>query len=341
MSLRHRPFRHAAALLAVLLVGLGAPAAGAQDGVPAGLADGAILTRDTIRHQPERRAFFLSLIERRGFAADAAARVLDSVVVQRITYLSGGLRVAGFLVEPPGRGPLPAVIYNRGGNRGFGSLTETTAFAFLAPLAARGYVVVASQYRGGPGSEGADEFGGADVDDVLNLLPLLEGHPRADAARIGMVGASRGGLMTYLALARTDRLRAAVVLGGMSDAFAAVEERPEMETDVMAEMVPNWAAEREAALLARSPVRWADRLYRGTPLLLLHGSADWRVVPTEAMEMATALLAARHPFRLVMYEGSDHSLTEHRAESFGLMTEWLDRYVRDGAPPPNVEPHGD
>ncbi|HLA63445.1 MAG TPA: hypothetical protein VK610_03405, partial [Rhodothermales bacterium] len=120
MSLR--PFRH----LAVLFLTLVCTQAGAQDGAASGtLPDGTILSRDTLRPQPERRAFFQGLMERRGFSADAAARALDEVVVLRITYLSGGLRVAGFLVEPPGEGPFPAVIYNRGGNRAFGSVTET------------------------------------------------------------------------------------------------------------------------------------------------------------------------------------------------------------------------
>ena len=41
-------------------------------------------------------------------------------------------------------------------------------------------MVVASQYRGNAGGEGKEEFGGKDVNDVLNLLPLLESLPKAD-----------------------------------------------------------------------------------------------------------------------------------------------------------------
>jgi dienelactone hydrolase len=74
-------------------------------------------------------------------------------------------------------------------------------------------VVVGSQYRGAAGSEGKDEFGGADLNDVMNLLPLLEALPNADPSRIGMAGFSRGALMTYLALTKTDRIKAAVVAG--------------------------------------------------------------------------------------------------------------------------------
>lgn len=89
-----------------------------------------------------------------------------------------------------------------------------------------------------------------------------------------MNGWSRGGMMTYLALARTDRIRAAVVGAGVADAFSSTRLRPEMADNVFAELVPNWHTDRERALASRSAVRWAHRLHKQAPILLLHGSAD-------------------------------------------------------------------
>ncbi len=43
---------------------------------------------------------------------------------------------------------------------------------------------------------------------------------RTDTSRIGLFGTSRGGLMTYLALTHTTRIKAAVVHSGISDAVA-------------------------------------------------------------------------------------------------------------------------
>ena len=234
---------------------------------------------------------------------------------------------------------LPAVIYNRGGNREFGAINDTTAMILLGSLAQHGYVVVASQYRGNAGGEGREEFGGADVDDVLNLIPLLDLHPRVDASRIGMYGWSRGGMMTYLALTRTDRVRGAVVGAGLADAFDMVARRPEME-QVFAELVPRWATEREVALEARSAVRWPQRLNKGTPLLLLHGSADWRVDPSEGLAMVAALYEARHPVGFVFFAGGDHRLSAYRRDVARHVCDWFDRYVRDRAPLPNLERHG-
>jgi len=93
-----------------------------------------------------------------------------------------------------------------------------------------------------------------DVNDVLNLIPLLASLPQADTSCIGMYGRSRGGLMTYLALTKTDRIRAAVIGGGMPDAFDTVVRRPEMDAGQFAEVIPNYTQHKEAALHACSPV---------------------------------------------------------------------------------------
>jgi dipeptidyl aminopeptidase/acylaminoacyl peptidase len=90
--------------------------------------------------------------------------------------------------------------------------------------------------------------------------------------------------------------------------------RPEMDTGPFAEVIPDYARHKEASLHARSPVRWPERLHKHTPILLLHGSADWRVHPAQPLAMASALYASRHPFRLVFFEGGDHGLSEHREE---------------------------
>ena len=239
-------------------------------------------------------------------------------------------------------GPHPCLIYNRGGNREFGANSPLRVARRLAKFASWGYVVVASQYRGNAGGEGQEEFGGADVADVLNLIPLLESLPgEADATRMGMIGFSRGGLMTYLALAGTDRMKAAAIVAGVTDSRSGIDERPDMETYVYSELIPDYWQVKDEALLARSPVAWPERLSATTPILLLHGTADWRVHPSESMRMAQALYDLRRPFRLVMYEGADHGLSEHRSEAYAQIRSWLDRYVRDEEALPDLEPHGD
>lgn len=63
------------------------------------------------------------------------------------------------MAKPKKEGKYPCIIYNRGGNRDFGSLKVATGATLMGMLAAQGYVVIASQYRGNAGGEGAEEFG--------------------------------------------------------------------------------------------------------------------------------------------------------------------------------------
>jgi dipeptidyl aminopeptidase/acylaminoacyl peptidase len=275
----------------------------------------------------------------RNLGADAVAvrERLARIDVERITYLSGGYKVKGYLIAPKRGEKLPCLIYNRGGIGDFAALTDLEAVLDLGTIASHGYVVVASQYRGNVGGEGKEEFGGADLEDVLSLFPLLESLPRADATRIGMYGRSRGGLMTYRALTRTDRVRAAIAVGGIADSFDVIAQRPEIER-FYAERVPRWSEEREAALVARSAVRWPEKMSRKTPVLLLHGTADLGVPATQAMRLAESFLKLGHPFRLVLFEGGSHVLTEHLAERDRLVLDWLDTYVRDGKRWPSLEP---
>jgi dipeptidyl aminopeptidase/acylaminoacyl peptidase len=119
-------------------------------------------------------------------------------------------------------------VYNRGGNREFGSIRTADLMEF-AGLALDGFVVLASQYRGNDGGEGAEEFGGADVADVLHLIALGRSLPEVDPDRIYMYGFSRGGMMTYLALKHGAKVRAAAVIGGPADLLSGLARRPEME----------------------------------------------------------------------------------------------------------------
>jgi dipeptidyl aminopeptidase/acylaminoacyl peptidase len=263
---------------------------------------------------------------------------------ERIVYESDGLRIAGFLAypktAPSGAVRLPCVLWNRGGNRDFGAITADFFLARAKRITDWGYVLFASNYRGVPGSEGKDEFGGADVGDVISALRVFDQLSFADRDRIGMWGHSRGGMMTYLALTRTDRVRAAIVGAGIADVDRMIKLRPEMESDVAAQLVPDWTAQRAKAIADRSAVRFVEHLPSNVPVLLIHGTADRRVDPRDSMDMAQALFAARRPFRLLMVEGADHTITE-RFDDYNLAArDWLDRFVRDRAPLPNLIPHG-
>ena len=264
---------------------------------------------------------------------------LDSIEVYGITYMSDGLKIHGLVAKPKKNGNYPCVIYNRGGNREFGSMVVAHGALTLGKIAREGYVVIASQYRGNAGSEGKEEFGGDDINDVLILTEVLKEIDFADTERIGMYGWSRGGMMTYIALSKTDKIKAAIVGGALADNRASILDRPEMET-VLAELIPNYETDKEEELDKRSAIKWGDKFSKEVPILMLHGNADWRVKPEQSLKMALEFEKYRVPYRLIMFEGGDHGISEHKPEVNEQVISWFDRFLKNNEAVPNMEYHG-
>ena len=267
-------------------------------------------------------------------------KYLDSIDVFGITYLSDGLKIRGLMAKPKKVGKYPCIIYNRGGNREFGSLKAYHGALTLGKIAKDGYVVIASQYRGNGGSEGQEEFGGKDVNDVVILTEVLKEVESADTEKIGMYGWSRGGMMTYIALTKTDKIKTAVVGGAVSDNYETIKDRPEMETKVIAELIPNYEEQKEEELVKRSAIKWVDKFPKDVPILMLHGNADWRVKPEQSLRLALEFEKYRIPYRLIMFEGGDHGISEHRKEVDEEVINWFNKYLKNEEPLPNMEYHG-
>ena len=265
---------------------------------------------------------------------------LDSIEIYKITYLSDRLKINGFMVKPKKKGKYPCIIYNRGGNRDFGALKIDHVAIRLGQIAKEGYVVIASQYRGNGGSEGKEEFGGREVNDVIILTEVLKEIEDADTSKIGMYGWSRGGMMTYIALTKTDKIKAAVVGGAVSDSYAIIKDRPELETYVISELVPNYAENRDTELEKRSAIKWADKFPNNVPILMLHGNADWRVKPEHSLKLALEFEKYRIPYRLIMFDGGDHGISEHKEEVNDQVLNWFDKYLKNDSKLPNMEYHG-
>lgn len=265
-----------------------------------------------------------------------------AVTLEEITYASHGLRIKGFRALPPptlaqGESPLPAIIFNRGGTGPKGALSALGAMSICGLFASWGYVCVASNYRGAGGSEGAEEWGSGDADDAMNLLPLLDAMPEVDADRVGLVGGSRGGMIAFMMLTRTQRFRAAVTFGAPT--MLHTTESAAYIRRTMTKLLPAGAIEQTEAE-QRSVLLWADKLATTTPLLIMHGSGDRRVDPQHSLQLAMELQRLHHPYKLIVYDNADHVLAGRRTESYTDMRWWMDTYVRDKSPLPRTGPHG-
>jgi len=240
----------------------------------------------------------------------------------RIKYLSDGLEVVGFIVKPKKiNNKLPVIIFNRGGNREYYKITEET-LRILSYYASQNYVILASQYRGNDGGQGHEAFGGKDVNDVLSLIPLAQSLSYTDSTKIVMLGASRGGMMTYLAIKAGADIRAAAVISGFTDLFQTYQERDDKMKKVLRELVGNDDNEYKI----RSACYWPEKI--DVPVLILHGEDDWRIKVTQAQKLSKKLAAAGKVHKLVVYPKGDHGLKTHQHERDRRILEWFETYLK-------------
>lgn len=254
-------------------------------------------------------------------------RVHADFDVLDIQYTSGGLEVPGLLIRPkdPGSRKWPAILYNRGGTGDYGRI-DHIAVVETYLLAKSGFVVIASDYRfHGPTSK-QDEWGGTDVDDVLNLVPAVRSLEFVDKERLFMMGVSRGGTMTYLALKRGAPVQAAAVIAGPSDLEALGQYRPDFVNgddtyNGWAKVWPDFAHRAAELYRERSAVYWADKLT--VPVLILHSRQDRLLPVDQALRIAAALQAAGRKYALHVYANDGHSLPANRADRNRQIIEWF------------------
>jgi dipeptidyl aminopeptidase/acylaminoacyl peptidase len=244
-------------------------------------------------------------------------------------YVVDGNNVKGFIIQPKNiTEKLPVVIYNRGGNGNFGRVVFASMVRNLFPIAEQGFVIIGSQYRGtfNKNKDVDDEFGGQDVDDVMALFKLIPSIAGADENRIGMLGASRGGMQTYLALKQTEKVKAVAVIAGKSDAIVGLKQRPIMER-VYKRRIPNYEQNKQAELEKRSVLKWLDEIPQDVPILLLHGMSDERVSVEQSITLTEALEKAGMPHKLVLYPGDNHGLVQNKVEATKEIVTWFNAHL--------------
>lgn len=291
----------------------------------AGSADGAILasTQCVFRPYEEQSTFMRRFYSKEDYDSEKSN---PSTVCSRITYSSDGLRVIGYLVRPrrdEGK-RYPIIIYNRGGFLDRGKV-ETWNLVDFKSLSDAGFIVLASQYRGNDGGEGHEELGGADLDDVTNLIKLAHALPYTDMKNVFMYGLSRGGMMTFLEMKRGIAINAAVVVGAVYDLEAVGERSPGLLAEV-AKLIPDYPSKGVASLRDRSVMDWPEKV--DVPLMMLHGEDDDEVPATEALAFATKLSNLKKTYQLIIYANDNHEVANNRLDRDARTVAWFKRYLR-------------
>lgn len=243
-----------------------------------------------------------------------------------------GVEVHGQLFRAKGPGKHPAVVYVHGGPRrqmllGFHpSGYYSHAYVFNQHLAARGYDVLAVNYRSGTGYGNAfrdapdlARGGASEYRDVLAAGRWLAGRADVDPARIGIWGGSWGGYLTALGLARNSELFAAGV------DFHGVHS---MLRPLPNSLSPDAQAAARQLQWDSSPLGAIDR-WR-SPVLLIHGDDDRNVGFDQSVILARELAARRIPYRELVFPNERHSFLLHSnwLESFRAAEAFFDENLK-------------
>src|ERR1700682_633317 len=147
--------------------------------------------------------------------------------LEKITSRSslGDLELPAFLCQPlkvRGAKHHPAIVWVHENIRGH--LYEHY-IPYIREATARGYFVIAPEYRGsvgyGKAFYDAIDYGGTEVDDVVTAADVLKArYPQVDPSRIGIMGWSHGGMITLLSIFRNPTLfKSAVAMVPVTNLF--------------------------------------------------------------------------------------------------------------------------
>jgi acetyl esterase/lipase len=225
------------------------------------------------------------------------------------------------LFRPNAEQPLPAIIHIHGGGWYAGGKGGVATLAMMCRFAEAGFVALSIDYR----LSGEATFPAA-IEDCKLAVRWLRAHAddyHVDPDRIGVIGGSAGGhLSAMLAVTRPEDgfdehgryleyssdVQAAVPVCGPMDLRVplAPQRYPDEDDPVVVKFLGGPLAEKADEARRASPITYVREDL--PPILLIHGSADNRVVPDQSKRFAEALSAAGAPHELLIIEGGTHGM---------------------------------
>ncbi len=234
-----------------------------------------------------------------------------------------------------GEGPAPYVVWVHGGPVAHATTEPDLAKAYFT---SRGIGIIDVNYGGSTGygrtyrKRLQQQWGVVDVEDVTAAAQALVDEGKADPERLAVRGGSAGGLTTLLALGG-DMFACGTSLYGVTDLLRLAEKTHDFESHFLDSLIgplPGyWATYRE-----RSPINRVEDV--DVPVLLLQGSQDLVVPPSQATAFATSLAerGIRHAY--IEFEGEGHGFRTDEARQRALEAELAFYGEIFGFTPPDV-----
>jgi dipeptidyl aminopeptidase/acylaminoacyl peptidase len=206
----------------------------------------------------------------------------------------------------------PAMVQAHGGPTGQWTRTFDQ---FAQALVDRGFVVIQPNVRGSTGygvphrDAALKDWGGIDLDDIEGAVRYLDTLPEVDPERIGIMGGSYGGFMSFIAATKRPGLwKAAVPSYGVTDLHAMWAESKQHFRHFLRTQMGDSEADR-ALWRDRSALEFAQDAT--AKLLILHGTNDPRCPVSQSRLFVEKLRA------LGRREGEDYTYVEWDDEGHG------------------------
>ncbi len=207
----------------------------------------------------------------------------------------------------------PYVVLVHGGPTSHVGPSPSVKTAFFT---SRGLGVLDVNYGGSTGYGRAyrerlhGQWGVVDDDDVAAAASALADAGLADPARLAIAGGSAGGWTVLAAVTNTEVFSAGISRYGVGDARALAEDTHDFEARYLDGLI-GALPEAEAVYIERSPLSHPERFR--VPLLILQGTEDRVVPPSQAEAIRDALVEHGVAHAYVLYEGEGHGF--RRAET--------------------------
>jgi len=245
-------------------------------------------------------------------SAEQLRILMEEFTVWEIAYTVDGVPVIAYAAAADGyQSGGPLILYARGGNGSFGANTPMFAASYAYTS---GCTVIAPNYRE------ADEFGGADVEDVVFWLDIIPALEFVNSEKVWLLGESRGGMQACLTLLRDEShiVRAAACISGIYDVVNNYEVRTDMR-EMLRRRIGGSPQQCPEEYEKRSAVTFADQI--DTPLLLIHSTGDEKVPYNQAVTFAAELEKYGKSHEFITYENSTHGITT--AAMMEEIVQWL------------------
>jgi dipeptidyl aminopeptidase/acylaminoacyl peptidase len=204
-------------------------------------------------------------------------------------------------------------------------------------MAANGYIIVAPNRRGVSGfgqawqEQISGDYHGKSMGDYLTAIDEMAKEPFVDENRLGAVGASAGGYAVYyLAGIHNGRFKAFIAHDGIFNEEAQYLETEEMWFENWDKGGPYWDKDNKVAqeAYAHSPHKFVQNW--DTPILIIHGQKDYRVVFTQGMTAFNAAVLRDVPAEFLYFPDENHWVLQPQNAILWqrVFFDWLDKWLK-------------